>query len=479
MARALGPRARGAAVGLLQEKLAVLGFYVGPVDGVYGELTQDAVRRFQRAFRLTCDGVAGPQVLSLLRDPMLAAPGGDVRAPGGDVGAPGEEVRAPDAPAAFPEPVQAPGGMPACRLLVGWEPLGDTPLPHQQWEAAFGPLSGWVRAWAELVVEPGLRPACVQPAPQAEAPAGPLMVDGLRLDLRLPASLARLAAARAARAVETARARRIGPDGPAAAPGPILLLMAGRWEVPWAEPPGGTPVGLLFHLARLLARRHRVWVALPAPAPARASARSLFWWGYQVGRLAGPVERLVAWLSPPAPEEEMPPLGGLKPWVRGLAAFSPPWRVLLGFDLAPWWYPSAEAAPTLSPRRLSHSEAVLWAWRLRRAGGARAGPGRSQEQAEMGRLGCRDAAWVRALAQWVRWAGLGGVVVAGLQRADPRAREALRSALSPLLVRPSGIWMMGERDGPSVPPGGLAAKAWGGRQPAVRQEEGPGLAGQV
>ncbi len=452
MARALGPRARGPAVGLLQERLAVLGFYVGPIDGIYGELTQDAVRRFQKAYRLTCDGVAGPQVWSVLQDPMLAAFGGEVRAAG-------EQLHGLALPAAFPEPVQAPGGMPACRLLVGWELLGDTPLPAQQSEGAFGPLSGWVRAWGELVVRPGGRPAWVQLVPQAPAPVGFLTVDALRVDLRLPAPLARLAAGKAARAVQAARTRRVSPDGAASTPAPVLLLTAGRWEAPWAEPPGGTPVGPLFHLARLLARRHRVWVSLPAPAPGRASARSLFWWGYQVGRLAGAVERLVAWLSPPLPQEVVPPLEGLKPWVRGVAAFSPPWRVLLGFDLAPWWYPSGEATPTPSPRRLSHAEAVVWGWRLRRAGGARTAPGCGQEPSQTGELGCRDAAWVRALARWVHWAGLGGVMVAGVHRADPRAREALQSALPPLLVRPSGIWMIGERDGPSVPPDGLAAKA--------------------
>ena len=43
---------------------------------------------------------------------------------------------------------------------------------------------------------------------------------------------------------------------------------------------------------------------------ARASARNLYWWGYQIGRLSGPVERLVAWLAEQA---------GLAPAARAAA----------------------------------------------------------------------------------------------------------------------------------------------------------------
>lgn len=43
-----------------QARLANLGFNPGPVDGIQGEMTEAAVRRFQRAHGLSIDGIAGP-----------------------------------------------------------------------------------------------------------------------------------------------------------------------------------------------------------------------------------------------------------------------------------------------------------------------------------------------------------------------------------------------------------------------------------
>lgn len=51
---------RGADVRAVQQQLADLGFNPGPVDGIYGPLTVDAVERFQRAARIGVDGVVGP-----------------------------------------------------------------------------------------------------------------------------------------------------------------------------------------------------------------------------------------------------------------------------------------------------------------------------------------------------------------------------------------------------------------------------------
>lgn len=54
------------AVRRLQRDLAAAGDHPGPVDGRYGPLTEQALRRFQRARHLHVDGIAGPQTLGPL-----------------------------------------------------------------------------------------------------------------------------------------------------------------------------------------------------------------------------------------------------------------------------------------------------------------------------------------------------------------------------------------------------------------------------
>lgn len=49
----------------LQRRLALAGYAPGPIDGRYGQLTEQAVRHFQAAHGLPADGVAGPSVLRL------------------------------------------------------------------------------------------------------------------------------------------------------------------------------------------------------------------------------------------------------------------------------------------------------------------------------------------------------------------------------------------------------------------------------
>lgn len=64
----LRPGDEGEAVGALQENLAATGYYAGAVDGEYGPGTTAAVREFQRDHRLTIDGRAGPNTLTLIEE---------------------------------------------------------------------------------------------------------------------------------------------------------------------------------------------------------------------------------------------------------------------------------------------------------------------------------------------------------------------------------------------------------------------------
>ncbi|NEO99598.1 MAG: peptidoglycan-binding protein [Symploca sp. SIO2E9] len=57
---------RGSQVTALQKQLRALGFYDGPVTGYYGKLTTAAVQRFQRARKLSVDGIVGIQTASAL-----------------------------------------------------------------------------------------------------------------------------------------------------------------------------------------------------------------------------------------------------------------------------------------------------------------------------------------------------------------------------------------------------------------------------
>lgn len=57
---------RGKAVTDLQNKLKALGLYSYAVDGIYGPITEKAVRQFQKQKGLQVDGIAGPQTWAAL-----------------------------------------------------------------------------------------------------------------------------------------------------------------------------------------------------------------------------------------------------------------------------------------------------------------------------------------------------------------------------------------------------------------------------
>jgi peptidoglycan hydrolase-like protein with peptidoglycan-binding domain len=65
---------QGDSVKEVQSVLALLGYYSGPVTGLYQEDTEGAVRDLQRAAGITPDGIVGPTTWSqLFPDPGVAA----------------------------------------------------------------------------------------------------------------------------------------------------------------------------------------------------------------------------------------------------------------------------------------------------------------------------------------------------------------------------------------------------------------------
>ncbi len=64
----------GDEVRLLQARLTDLGFWLGPPDGGYGQLTRQAVMAFQKANGLSRDGVAGPATLAALETATRPVP---------------------------------------------------------------------------------------------------------------------------------------------------------------------------------------------------------------------------------------------------------------------------------------------------------------------------------------------------------------------------------------------------------------------
>ena len=62
----LATGARGAAVVALQQRLTALGYWCGVVDGVFGDLTRQAVLAVQKVGGLVRDGVCGPITWSAL-----------------------------------------------------------------------------------------------------------------------------------------------------------------------------------------------------------------------------------------------------------------------------------------------------------------------------------------------------------------------------------------------------------------------------
>ncbi|MEL7225609.1 MAG: peptidoglycan-binding protein [Cyanobacteria bacterium P01_D01_bin.36] len=62
----LRPNAEGGAVAQLQRELQTLGYYDGPIDGIYGDETQRAVMAFQSEQQLEVDAIVGPSTWDAL-----------------------------------------------------------------------------------------------------------------------------------------------------------------------------------------------------------------------------------------------------------------------------------------------------------------------------------------------------------------------------------------------------------------------------
>lgn len=73
----LEPGDEGGDVEVVQRRLANLEYFVGPIDGIYGNLTEQAVMAFQKLHGLSRDAIVGPSVREHLQDPEPFNPRSD------------------------------------------------------------------------------------------------------------------------------------------------------------------------------------------------------------------------------------------------------------------------------------------------------------------------------------------------------------------------------------------------------------------
>ena len=69
--RTLKRGSRGSDVMEIQSLLAKMGYNPGPIDGIFGLLTEEAIRQFQRNYGLTADGIIGPNTHKVLQRFLL------------------------------------------------------------------------------------------------------------------------------------------------------------------------------------------------------------------------------------------------------------------------------------------------------------------------------------------------------------------------------------------------------------------------
>lgn len=68
---------RGDDVSALQERMVVLGVHAGPVDAIFGPITEKSLRELQRGLGLPADGICGPPTFAALGQLSRSVSGGD------------------------------------------------------------------------------------------------------------------------------------------------------------------------------------------------------------------------------------------------------------------------------------------------------------------------------------------------------------------------------------------------------------------
>lgn len=153
---------RGDQVRALQTQLRRLGFPAGSVDGIYGPLTEQAVRLFQESVNLPATGTVDEVTWAAVQSAVPAAPGGG--------------IPAPRVPAPTPEgPLEVPPRMRVSPTPEG--PLEVPParrLPPSTAEAAAKELLGLpVGIWVALGIVVVVLIATTTPAPALLVPPKP------------------------------------------------------------------------------------------------------------------------------------------------------------------------------------------------------------------------------------------------------------------------------------------------------------------
>ena len=64
----------GEEVMALQKTLMAKGINPGPIDGIFGPKTEDAVKRYQERSGLEADGIVGPKTFAALEGKVAEAP---------------------------------------------------------------------------------------------------------------------------------------------------------------------------------------------------------------------------------------------------------------------------------------------------------------------------------------------------------------------------------------------------------------------